>query len=614
MQPARKIILYFTLLIVTAQANVLKVTENFHGTHQSLYSRDADELVSVNLANCVCGYYIPETKQTFTHHVSLSPSALNSSNLTVALYKQGWIISDREQTSTPKNIKYSPSNLKYNANTKALELTVSGGPTSRSIIPSAEISTIMGKILYGSFRFNVKVSSVAGACSGMFFYKDDNHEIDIEILTSHIHNTTKQPDGVPKPGLQLTVQPLTKTQALSNYRVVPFDGRFDPTKGYHEYRFDWLKTGVKYTVDGNSYGTYTRFIPKSAGQILINNWSNGNRYWPAGPPLQNSILSIRSVDIYFNTTDATEIATWRAASSIKGLEKPDNDTRPIPPDVGDSGVVARLNNTNQSIQITSNADAEPEKQPRKQDFDGTPYVETLEIQCQSPGHVISFWAGRTTFELNPGMFFPEDQNLEFGNLDAPPSLVAIHWRGIQNRQAICQHCQCYDSDGIVTEPRPGAIFSTDVVVGGPCTWQETANACFSIFHDLFAAMGTVQEIKSGFVRSRHRKMLVPGTKEPYYLEGPDEQPARHHRPPLHDLVRNLGGYRSSPSHKIKRSSNLGGDSHIPFAPLFPTNDKVIEEFEISPVAVKNPTPLIEADSSQRGDGSDADADPDPSLP
>ncbi|KAF3110610.1 hypothetical protein TWF569_006201 [Orbilia oligospora] len=368
------------------------------------------------------------------------------------------------------------------------------------------------------------------------------------------------------------------------------------------------------------------------------------------------------------------IASKNSTASIKGLEKPDNDTRPIPPDVGDSGVVARLNNTNQSIQITSNADAEPEKQPRKQDFDGTPYVETLEIQCQSPGHVISFWAGRTTFELNPGMFFPEDQNLEFGNLDAPPSLVAIHWRGIQNRQAICQHCQCYDSDGIVTEPRPGAIFSTDVVVGGPCTWQETANACFSIFlcqcvkvlrpkndfetgnidpfsalnrgfeeppiaplfssnptipppmsggnldittnqiDDLFAAMGTVQEIKSGFVRSRHRKMLVPGTKEPYYLEGPDEQPARHHRPPLHDLVRNLGGYRSSPSHKIKRSSNLGGDSHIPFAPLFPTNDKVIEEFEISPVAVKNPTPLIEADSSQRGDGSDADADPDPSLP
>ncbi|KAF3184198.1 hypothetical protein TWF751_000189 [Orbilia oligospora] len=348
-----------------------------------------------------------------------------------------------------------------------------------------------------------------------------------------------------------------------------------------------------------------------------------------------------------------EIAS-KNSTSIKGLEKLGNDTRPIPPDVGDSGAAARLNNTNQPIQITSNADAEPEKQPRKQDFDGTPYVETLEIQCQSPGHVISFWAGRTTFELNPDMFFPEDQNLEFGNLDAPPSLVAIHWRGIQERQAICQHCQCYDSDGIVTNPRPGAIFSTDIIVGGRCTWQETANACFSIFHpfsalnrgfeeppiaplfgsnptvpppmsggnldittdqidDLFAAMGTVQEIKSGFVRSRHRKMLVPGTKEPYYLEGPDEQPARHHRPPLHDLVRNLGGYRSSPNHKIKRSSNSGGDSHIPSAPLSPTNDKIIEEFEISPVAVKNPTPPIEADSSP-GDGSDADADPDPSLP
>ncbi|KAF3172359.1 hypothetical protein TWF788_009485 [Orbilia oligospora] len=369
-----------------------------------------------------------------------------------------------------------------------------------------------------------------------------------------------------------------------------------------------------------------------------------------------------------------EIAS-KNSTSIKGLEKLSNDTRPIPPDVGNSGAVAGLNNTNQPIPIRSNADAEPEKQPRKQEFDGTPYVETLEVQCQSPGHVISFWAGRTTSELNPDLFFPEDQNLQFGTLDSHPSLVAIHWRGIQDRQAICQHCQCYDNDGIVTEPRPGAIFATDVTIGGLCTWQETANACFSIFQvcqcvkvlrpkndfeggnvdpfsalnrgfeeppiaallgsnptipppmsggnldittdqidDLFAAMGTVQEIKSGFVRSRHRKMPVPGTKEPYYLEGPDEQPARHHRPPLHDLVRNLGGYRSSLSHKIKRSSNSGGDSHIPSPPLSPTNDKVIEEFEISPAAVKNPTPLIGADASPRGDGSDADAGPDPSLP
>ncbi|KAK6524693.1 hypothetical protein TWF281_011594 [Arthrobotrys megalospora] len=302
--------LYFTLLIVTTQASLFKLTPKSRRTYQTLYTRDASNSVSVT--SCACGYYIPETKQIFTHHITLNPSALSSSNLTAALSKQGWIVSDYQQTSTPKNIAYSPSNLKYNSNSKALELIVSGGLPTRSSIPSAEISTMMDRILYGSFRFNVKVSSVAGACSGLFFYKDDNHEIDIEILTSHIRNSTTQRDGVPKPGVQLTVQPLTKNQVLTNYKVVPFDGKFDPTKGYHEYRFDWLKTGVKYSVDGSSYGTYTRFIPKTAGQIIINNWSNGNPYWSAGPPLQNSILSVRSVDIYFNTTDATQIAAWEA--------------------------------------------------------------------------------------------------------------------------------------------------------------------------------------------------------------------------------------------------------------------------------------------------------------
>ncbi|KAK6511299.1 hypothetical protein TWF481_000220 [Arthrobotrys musiformis] len=322
MRPEFRIFLCFTLFIVTAQASLFKLAPKARRAYQTLQSRYTSySAVSANLAKCACGYYIPETKQTFTHHVVLNPSTFTSSDLATALSRQGWIISGWEQTSSPKNILYTPSNLKYNPSSKALELTVSGGSSSRSSIPSAEISTIMSKILYGSFRFNVKVSSVAGACSGLFFYKDDNHEIDIEILTSHIHNTTTQKDGIPKPGVQLSVQPLTETQALKNYKVVPFDGNFDPTKGYHEYRFDWLKSGVKYTVDGNAYGSYTRFIPKTAGSILINNWSNGDPYWSAGPPTKDSTLSIRSVDLYFNTTDTTAIATWKAACKKAAYKK-----------------------------------------------------------------------------------------------------------------------------------------------------------------------------------------------------------------------------------------------------------------------------------------------------
>ncbi|KAK6331849.1 hypothetical protein TWF718_002389 [Orbilia javanica] len=321
MQPELGIFFYFTLLIVTTQASLFNLAPRSLRTYRNLHSRDADNTVSVNVASCACGYYVPETKETFTHRITLNPSALDNSNIAASLSKQGWAISNWVQTSKPKNIKYSPSNLKYNSNAKALELIVSGGPASRSTINSAEISTTIDKILYGSFRFNVKASSVAGACSGLFYYKDDNHEIDIEILTSHIHNTTTQKDGIPKPGVQLTVQPLTENQAFKNYKVVPFDGRFDPTKGYHEYRFDWLKSGVKYIVDGNSYGTYTRFIPKTAGTVLINNWSNGDPYWSAGPPLQNSILSVRSVDIYYNTTDTTKIAAWKAACKKASYKK-----------------------------------------------------------------------------------------------------------------------------------------------------------------------------------------------------------------------------------------------------------------------------------------------------
>ncbi|EPS45391.1 hypothetical protein H072_625 [Dactylellina haptotyla CBS 200.50] len=319
MQPEIRLFLYFTLLIVTAQASLFKLTPKSRRSYQPLYKRVPTPANAGSVSSiCSCGYYIPETKQTFTHYVTLKPDALSANNLPDSLSKQGWEISSYELTSKPKNITYTPSNLSFNPSSRALELIVSGGSTNRTSIPSAEISTKINSIRYGSFRFKVKASPVAGACSGMFFYKDDNHEIDIEILTSHIHNGGSQADGIPLPGLQLTVQRLTQSQTLSNYKVLPFDGSYDPTKGYHEYRFDWLQSGVRYFIDGNSTSPYTKFIPNVPGSILINNWSNGDRYWPAGPPTQNSILSIREVDLYFNVTDPSLLRAWEAGCKSAG--------------------------------------------------------------------------------------------------------------------------------------------------------------------------------------------------------------------------------------------------------------------------------------------------------
>ncbi|KAK6352872.1 hypothetical protein TWF696_004873 [Orbilia brochopaga] len=305
-------VLLFTLLIGTGQT-LSKPASGARQSNSKLYYRDAPDAS----ASCNCGYYIPESGLTFTHYVNLRPEALSANDLARSLQKQGWTISNRLQKSSPKYINYTTSNIQLSMASqglkkgyKALQLYVSGGPSNRKNIPGAELGTIIKTIRHGSFRFNVKTSTIPGACHGMFFYKDDNHEIDVEILTSHIHDATSSQDpGPPKAGLQLTVQPLTADQPSKYYKVVPFDKMFDPTSGFHEYRFDWTKSGVRYYVNGKTYSS-AAYIPQTAGQILVNNWSNGDPYWSAGPPGKDAILSIGSIDLYFNVTDPTLIRAW----------------------------------------------------------------------------------------------------------------------------------------------------------------------------------------------------------------------------------------------------------------------------------------------------------------
>ncbi|KAF3940659.1 hypothetical protein ABW19_dt0204352 [Dactylella cylindrospora] len=303
---------FLAFAVATSQAIRPKPDTHEYLAHP-LYPRASN---TSSASSCQCGYYIPESKLTFTHHLSINPTSLTTANVSRGLSSQGWNISNYLLPSKP-NISYISSNVRLNSVSKTLDLYVSGGAPSRSSVNSAEIGTILDSIRYGSFRFTVKTSRVAGACNGMFFYQDDNREIDIELLTSHLYSSTNKNNGAPKAGIQLSVQPLTTNQTKLNYKTAPFKtltrstSIFDPTKGYHQYRFDWSRSKVVYYVDGYANGLYWRNLPVSAsGQILVNNWSNGDPYWSGGPPLRDSILSIKRVDLYFNSTDPAEIRAF----------------------------------------------------------------------------------------------------------------------------------------------------------------------------------------------------------------------------------------------------------------------------------------------------------------
>jgi len=251
----------FVVIVVLATALPLTLAKK---PHASVYKISSDP------SQCLCGYYVPETDMYFTSTNTLDPSLFNSNSVQDSLNNQGWGIDSKVINTSPVRMNYTTSNVMSTSGSN-LQLLLSGGPANRSIAYGAQLSSNLRSILYGSFRFTAMTSSVPGAVQGMFYYQNDNSEIDLEILSRY---TFVQPGGTRGTGLQMSIQPLTASSAAetANHSFTSFD----PTTSFHEYRFDWSDSEVVYFADSNKWGQFNQNIPTTPGPILINNWSNGN--------------------------------------------------------------------------------------------------------------------------------------------------------------------------------------------------------------------------------------------------------------------------------------------------------------------------------------------------
>ena len=135
-----------------------------------------------------------------------------------------------------------------NSGAGGLQLYVRSGSTATPgrLVGASELVTNRSDILYGSFRAGMKVTPVNGTCSAFFFYRNDTQEIDVELLSAQQQQTSHIANLV----LQSTQSLQAGFNAAGTPGFLPYDLSFDPTTGFHEYRYDWTPTAVSFYADG----------------------------------------------------------------------------------------------------------------------------------------------------------------------------------------------------------------------------------------------------------------------------------------------------------------------------------------------------------------------------
>lgn len=135
---------------------------------------------------------------------------------------------------------------------------------SANSLDGAEIKSVRGDYQYGIYTVRMKAPPASDTYLAPFLWTDpDFHsEIDIEV-----HN-----DGSHKSNFITYEGPAIDPSDTHQEHVVTLP--FDPSAGFHDYRFDYAPDSVKFYVDGVHYWTVTERIPPSPMFFLV------NAHWP----------------------------------------------------------------------------------------------------------------------------------------------------------------------------------------------------------------------------------------------------------------------------------------------------------------------------------------------
>ncbi|KAL1596327.1 hypothetical protein SLS60_008972 [Paraconiothyrium brasiliense] len=142
--------------------------------------------------------------------------------------------------------------------------------------------------------------SVNGGDAGLkLWFYNNSQEIDMEFLSKQFN----QSQGTVQLVLQSPQSVRNGYDASSTAGYQAQHLPFRPDEKFHEYRFDWTPDSVIFYVDGRVVHEMTQNIPSAPGHLFMNHWSNGDPLWSAGPPGQDTSMTVSYVKAYFNSTD-----------------------------------------------------------------------------------------------------------------------------------------------------------------------------------------------------------------------------------------------------------------------------------------------------------------------
>ncbi|KAF2837084.1 glycoside hydrolase family 16 protein [Patellaria atrata CBS 101060] len=233
----------------------------------------------------------------FKHHDTFT---FTGSSVPDGIYvSDGELVRDTQQPGTGATFDHIFNARNVRVRNGFLELVVPGRQTT-SPLESGQVGTWADDMLYLSARTTATFSSVPGTCHGIFFYKDDCNEIDIEYLSDGRSLSNPPDHSTP---LQYTNQDLQCNRDQNTHTTRPRPA--DATTALHEYRIDWTKGKVVFRTDGAVQTTFTSDVPSVGGTFLLNNWANGDPGWTLGPPASDSIFKVQKLEIFYNRTSDT---------------------------------------------------------------------------------------------------------------------------------------------------------------------------------------------------------------------------------------------------------------------------------------------------------------------